>query len=239
MFILGETTNSIWPSVWSAIAASLSAITAILSGFISYKSYKHQKTKDIINLKPNLFLKREVFSIHKFVNKYFNYIEISSSIRDVYPFKFIEFQNLSNEPIVDLTIVAKYKSKYSEAQIEQLDTSNASLKCTINDEFYRLKVFTQNNEKETTKIGLIDGRGIFNVSLPDNVILDLWKTANIYDVSNIDNFLLDIEFDVKYSHSYSNKPVHFNKNIIIHVSGYTQNTTEIKLEYDTYVFPKL
>lgn len=244
MFILGETTSSIWPSIWSASAATFSAIAASISGIISYKSFTHQKTKDEINLKPNLFVKGNEFSIYCDTRDYLNINCIQgSNLRDIFPFKFIEFQNLSNEPIVDLTVISRYKLQSSEEQIKELQTENALLKYKIdnnkidNNKIEYLSVFTNDNEKETTKVGLIEGKERFIVGLPDNIILDLWE--NYININNIeDTFSLNIEFDFKYSHSYNDKPVQFVKNIIIKVSGYKPNATNLKLEYETYVFPK-
>lgn len=242
MFILGEITNSIWPSLWSAGAATCSAIAAIVSGFISYKSFSHQKTKDEINLKPNLFLKGEETEIYNDIRFYLKNNLKEIDLIETYPFKFIKVRNISNEPIVDITIKCQYESHYKYEEIKELEEQIKNTTIIYGDvkNYKKLHFDAPNTYNEETKIPILEKNDKGLVTLPNALLIDLWKDFVTKDYKKTKEKDYKMKLDISYSHSYSEKPVNFNREIVFTkiVSDKLSYDSKNVFKYETYVFPK-
>ena len=235
--------TSVPASGWSAIAAGFSAIATIISVFISYKSFNHQKTKDEINLKPNLFLKGKEFKIYNNVRYYFDNIFEDIDLIETYPFKFIELRNISNEPIVDITVKCHYESHYKYEKIQKLEKEINNVKILYGNlnNLKSLNLESQDSFNEKTKIPILEKNEKGLISLPNGLWIDLWQDFIAHDHENLKNKNYCINFDISYSHSYSENPVHFTKKIVFTkiIDREIKYNSKNTFKYETYVFPKL
>lgn len=245
MFILGETSASNGPAIWSAIAATFSAIAAIVSGIISYKSFAHQKTKDEINLKPNLFLKGEETEIYNDIRFNLKNKLEEIDLIETYPFKFIKVRNISNEPIVDITIKCQYESHYKYEEIKELEEQIKNTKILYGDvkkheNLKQIHFDAPNTYNEETKIPILEKNDKGLVTLPNALLIDLWQDFVTKDYKKTKEKVYNMKLHINYSHSYSEKPISFSREIVFTkiVSSKINYDSKNVFKYETYVFPK-
>lgn len=236
------------PSLFSAIAAGLSAVTTIASVFISHRSFKHQKQKDEINLLPNLFIKGKDLKIKNDVRYYdlMKFLDNQPELYDYLPFKFIEIKNLSHEEIVDVHIDIYIKNQFSNEQLSKLKSGRKQATYFFKDNsdpfVFNVENKPQNNSI-SNKVSLINGKETLFIELPIGIYYNLWQfwIYNLENEKSKKSITIPLIFKLYYSHGYSSERVKIKKelNFIVYLNKSTNDEKdENTLSYDSLVFPK-
>ena len=93
---------------------------------------------------------------------------------------------------------------------------------------------------EETKIPILEKNDKGLVTLPNALLLDLWQDFITKDYKETEMKDYTMKLDISYSHSYSEKPVNFNREIVFTkiVSSEVRYDSKNIFKYETYVFPK-
>lgn len=207
--------NTSWfsnPSIWSAIAASLSALTAFLT-------YKNTRKKDQFTFKPRFFFNPEKSTVNhlavlKDMNKDIDedMIDSGNLINNYIEDTQINISNPSNIDIFDLNIDISF-----ELNKELINTINKHSKFFINNGSNGFEVkdgFLENDlYKEVDKVynnfvPLLKKNEDWSITIPNILWVYVDAFCELYSNDKSKNSLeLKMKLDISYQHQYSKKEV--------------------------------